>query len=1100
VDLDADRAAIAQQPATPPLGRIDPQTAAYVIYTSGSTGQPKGVAVTHFNIAQKISALSAELGVDENFRTALIISCAFDASIEQLLLPLIGGGAAIVMSDEVRDSPADFWRNIIAHRVSFVSCVPSYLKSVLAHAPSDAALTHLALGGELFANALQSHIERHLRVAHTINLYGPTEATIDAIRFPVTSARDGANIPIGRPFPNYRAYVLDDRLAPVPAGVCGELYIAGAGLARGYLGRAGLTAERFVADPYGPAGSRMYRTGDLARWRQDGVLDFLGRADAQVKLRGFRIEPGEIEAVLLRHDGVAQAAVVARRDGATAGSDGEGDGALRLIAYVVAKAGATAPDAAALRQHLSGLLPDYMVPSAFVMLERLPLTPNGKLDRRALPAPVMAANVERRAPRTPHEELLCSLFAETLGIAEVGIDDNFFALGGDSIMSIQLVSRARRAGLAITPRSVFQHQTVASLAAVAAAAQETAAEAVSDIAVGELPATPIMGWLAERGGPIGRFSQAMLLTVPAGVAGEHLAAALQSVLDHHDALRLRLDGSAQDWRLSVLPRGAAVAQDCVRRVDTAGLGTAARQRLIAEEAQAAAERLAPSEGKMLQAVWFDAGTASSGRLLLTIHHLAVDGVSWRILLPDLEAAWKAAVRGKTPALPAPTTSFRRWAHVLATEAQRTERLAELPAWIAMQEAPALSLFDGALDRDRDVTGNARELTLTLPPAVTGALLTRVAAAFHAGVNDVLLTALALAAMDWGRRHGRGRTGQAVLVDVEGHGREEAAIHGTTAPDLSRTVGWFTSLYPVRLDPGALASGALDLDDALSGGEAIGRALKAIKEQLRALPDRGLGYGLLRYLNPQTSETLAALPSAQIGFNYLGRFAAPGNADWANAPEAVPLGGGDPALALAHAIEVNALTLDGADGPTLSATWTWAPALISEAGVRDLAQGWFRALTALVRHAEPPEAGGRTPSDLPLLQLTQDEIDAIERQYPRLDDILPLAPLQEGLLFHALYDAQGPDVYTIQLELALAGMLDADALARAANALLARHANLRAGFRAGRERPVQVIVAEAAPRWSRRDLSELDATERATQLGEIAAAERAERFDLASPPL
>ena len=889
--------------------------------------------------------------------------------------------------------------------------------------------------------------------------------------------------------------------------MCGELYIAGAGLARGYLGRAGLTAERFVADPYGPAGSCMYRTGDLARWRHDGVLDFLGRADAQVKLRGFRIEPGEIEAALLRHEAVTQAVVIARRDAdaredhALDGNGPAGSGALRLVAYVVAKAGAAAPDAAALRQHLSGLLPDYMVPSAFVLLPRLPLTPNGKLDRRALPAPVVAASADRRAPRTPQEELLCSLFAETLGVGEVGIDDNFFALGGDSIMSIQLVSRARRAGLAITPRAVFQHQTVASLAALAAATQEPTAEAISDVAVGELPATPIMRWLAERGGPIGRFSQALLLTAPAALGIEHLATALQSVLDHHDVLRLRLDDTpAQDWRLRVMPRGTVPARDCICRVDISGLDTAARQALIAKEASRAAGRLDPSEGMMLQAVWFDAGRDAPGRLLLAIHHLAVDGVSWRILLPDLEAAWTAAVQGKPASLPAATTSFRRWAQALAAEAQRAERLAELPVWTAMQDGAALSLFDGALDHSRDVTGSARELTLTLPPAITAPLLTRVAAAFHAGVNDVLLTALALAVIDWCRRHGRGGATQAVLVDVEGHGREEFGT-GSAGLDLSRTVGWFTSLYPVRLDPGALDSGRLDLDEALGGGEAIGRAFKAIKEQLRALPDRGLGYGLLRYLNPQTAAALAALPSPQLGFNYLGRFAAPGSADWASAPEAVPLGGGDAALALAHAIEVNALTLDGADGPSLSATWTWAPALICEAEVQDLAESWFRALTALVHHAERPEAGGRTPGDLALLRLTQDEIDAIERHYHRqVDDILPLAPLQEGLLFHALYDAQGPDVYTIQLELALAGSLDADAMVQAANALMARHANLRAGFQAGRERPVQVIVAEAPPRWTAVDLSGLDATDRTLRLGEIAAAERAERFDLAAPPL
>ena len=690
----------------------------------------------------------------------------------------------------------------------------------------------------------------------------------------------GADIPIGRPFPNYRVYVLDDALQPVPAGVAGELYIAGAGLARGYLNRAGLTAERFIADPFGTAGSRMYRTGDLARWRHDGVLDFLGRADAQVKLRGFPHRAGEIEAALQRHVAVAQAAVIARRDSdGDADQQGEASGALRLIAYVVLKAGVTAPDAASLRQHVATLLPDYMVPSAFVLLERLPLTPNGKLDRRALPAPMVTASTTR-PPRTPQEELLCALFAETLGLADVGIDDNFFALGGDSILSIQLVSRARRAGLAITPRAVFQHQTVASLAAVAGALVADTPAAAPDLAIGDLPATPIMHWLAERGGSIDRFSQAMLLTVPASLTQAHLGAALQAVLDHHDALRLRLDvgspamavssslttATSLDavasstaipsspstlWRLHVVPCGSVLAQDCLCRVGIAGLDDAARQATIADEARLAAGRLKPSAGLMLQAVWFDAGPDASGRLLLVIHHLAVDGVSWRILLPDLEAACTAALRGTAVVLPPTGTSFRRWAQALGDNAQSPARMAELPLWTAMTDAPSLALTGGALDPARDLTGSARELTLTLPPAITAALLTRTAAAFHAGVNDVLLTALALAVADWCRQHRRGADGQsgqtqAVLVDVEGHGREEHALGTSNSGlDLSRTVGWFTSLYPVRLD-----LSTIDLDAALASGDAMGAALKSIKEQLRALPDRGLGYGLLRYLNPQ----------------------------------------------------------------------------------------------------------------------------------------------------------------------------------------------------------------------------------------------------------
>ena len=889
------------------------------------------------------------------------------------------------------------------------------------------------------------------------------------------------NVPIGRPLSNTQVYVLDGGLEPVPVGVVGELYIAGAGLARGYLHRAELTAERFVANPFGAFGSRMYRTGDLARWRSDGVLEFFGRADQQVKVRGFRIEPGEIEAALVRHPGVAQAVVLAREDT---------PGQKRLVGYVVAAADREL-DTAALRGQLTASLPDYMVPSAIVVMGSLPLTANGKLDRRALPAPDLTPKVVR-APRTPQEEVLCGLYAEVLGVERVGIDDNFFALGGDSIMSIQLVSRARKAGLEITPRAVFQHQTVEALAASARVIAAPAL-ALADIAVGRVEPTPIMHWLRQHGGPIGSFHQAMLLSVPSGMRQADLLGAVQAVLDHHDALRLRLDVLADGaWRLEVAPCGSLQAADCVRRIDVSGLDVDGLRRSIGEASAEAAARLSPGDGRLVEVVWFDAGAKAAGRLLLSIHHLAVDGVSWRILVPDLAASWAALATGRAVELAPRGTSYRRWSQRLVEEAQTAARVAELEQWRRMLSERSLSLVDGSLDAARDVAGTARHVTLELSSDVTEALLTRVAAAFYGGINDVLLSALVIAVADWGQRRGC-VGGPAVLLDLEGHGREEIFAD----VELSRTVGWFTSLYPVRLDPGSL-----DLEEALAGGAALGRAVKVIKEQLRGLKDNGLGYGLLRYLNRQTGAELAGYGVPQLGFNYLGRFASGGGQDWGLAAEAAALGGGAAAgMPLAHALEVNALTLDGAAGARLRVTWGWAPALLDEAAVRDLARGWFAVLTALVRHVAQPGAGGRTPSDLPLVALSAAEIERLEGSYPQIEDILPLSPLQEGLLFHTLFDAQGPDIYTVQIVFDLEGPLQSDVLRAAADALLQRHASLRAAFQhENLNRPVQIIVPVARVPWRSIDLSVLDDASRAQRLQQILDEDCAERFDVATAPL
>ncbi|MFD4528138.1 condensation domain-containing protein, partial [Streptomyces sp. NPDC058470] len=690
-------------------------------------------------------------------------------------------------------------------------------------------------------------------------------------------------------------------------------------------------------------------------------------------IRGFRVEPGEVEAVLAAHEMVGRAAVVVREDR---------PGDKRLVAYVVP--GGEGFEPAVLREFAGARLPEYMVPTAFVVLDALPLTVNGKLDRSALPAPELAVGVGR-GPQTPVEELLCGLFADTLGLEGVGVEDSFFELGGDSIMSMLLVSGARKAGLVITARQVFEHQTPEALAAVADQLADGVAVGGGDSGVGEVPLTPVMHELIERAGldKVNQSNQSQMLVAPAGLDFAVLTDAVQALVDHHDALRARLEEAGEVWRL-VVPETVSV-ESWVRRVDAIGVeGDDERRRLFGEHTEAAIGRLDPQAGVMLQVVWFDAGPDTAGRIMMVVNHLVVDGVSWRLLPPDLAEAYVALAVGRETALQSVPTSFRHWARELAVQADSEETRAELPQWTELLKGPDPVLTSRPVDRERDTEATMSFLSVKVPVEIASALLTTVPTAFHAGIDDVLLTGLTAAIAEWRRKQGQNTAG-GFLVDVESHGR----VPLSNSDDLSRTVGWFTSTYPVRLDPGTTDFAVLR-----AGGPAAGGAVKRVKEQLRAVPGDGLGYGMLRYLNPETAPELAVLPTAQIGFNYLGRVQAPKRADQAGAqpdrlqawqPSGESAGGTDTEVPAMHALEVIAIAHDQLDGPELSLGIAWPGELLEETTIQALLDNWAAMLTGLVTHTSDSGSGGYTPSDFPLVDISQDELDEFEAMAQQIDE-------------------------------------------------------------------------------------------------------------------
>lgn len=937
---DTDWEIIARQPDENLLSEVTPENLVYVIYTSGSTGKPKGVAIEHRQLLNYLHGILERLSLPVGSSFATVSTIAADLGNTAIFPTLCTGGCLHVISQERATNPEALAEYCDRHTIDCLKIVPSHLKALLSafHPEKIMPRKHLILGGEALSWQFVEQLQQYAPDCQILNHYGPTEATVGVLTYSIESRNQSETVPLGRAIANTQIYILDRHLRPVPIGVAGELYIGGDSLARGYLNQPELTRDRFIDNPFSSIqnaySERLYKTGDLARYLPDGTIEFLGRIDDQVKIHGFRIELAEIESVLNEHPEIREAIVLAREDE---------PGNKRLVAYVVSKQQSEC-SVSELRNLLKEKLPEYMVPPAFVRLKALPLTANGKVDRQALPAPdSVRPELEGQfvAPRTPVEESIAGIWTQVLGLNRIGIYDNFFELGGDSIMSIQIIARLNQAGLHLTPKQMFEYPTVAGLAAVAGTALTIRSH--QEPVTGALPLTPIQHWFFEQKlCDRHHWNQAVLLEVQQVMVPDRLKQAVQHLLKHHDALRLRFTTTASGWQQVNAGFDEAEAVPFVS-VDLSSTSVAERETALEATATQLQASLNLTNGPLIRVVLFNLGDTNPNRLLIIIHHLAVDGISWRILLEDLQQVYHQLSQGEAVQLPPKTTSFKQWSEFLQEYAQSTELRQEGDHWVSISRQ-SISRLPIDHPGGANAIALAHTVSVFLSVEETRALLQEVPATYHTEINDVLLTVLVQAFAQWTGR-------QSLLLDLEGHGREAIAPD----IDLSRTVGWFTTIFPV----------VLTLEGILEPGE----ALKAIKEQLRTLPNRGIGYGVLRYLSQDAP--LPTLPQAEVRFNYLGQFdqVLPESSLF-KLVHPTPGASRSTAGERRYLLDINGFVLEG----QLQLEWTYSKEIHQQATIEWLARKFVEALRLLIAHCQSPDAGGYTASDFPQANLNQKDLE------------------------------------------------------------------------------------------------------------------------------
>ncbi len=1000
---------------------------AYVIYTSGTTGKPKGAMITHRGLTNYI-LWAADTYVKERdipLHFPLYTSVSFDLTVTTLFTPLVTGNAVVVYGE--KDNTRLLEHILEQDRVGVIKTTPSHFRVIGDRSFKVSRLRRFIVGGEELDTPLARKIWDNFEgKVEILNEYGPTETVVGCMIHPFDPGEAGPSVSIGRPAANTGIYVLDPRGLPLPTGVAGEIHIGGRGVARGYANRPELTGANFVRLEIGGQGaegpsSHLYRTGDLGRWREDGTLDFLGRKDHQVKIRGFRIELGEVESRLAAHPGVKGAAAAVKT--------GESSGRY-LCGYYVSD---RPLPVSGLREFLSGTLPEHMIPSYFIRLETIPLTRHGKKDTHALPEPGGSVDTGRPhvPPRNRREKILAEVWRQVLRMDTVGITDNFLELGGDSIKAIQVAARLQKYGLQLDIRDLFQHLTIEKTGHLL---KDSRCTCFQGEVTGDVELTPVQRWFFGPGSGGGsHFNHAVMLYREAGFDPGFTGRALETLTRHHDALRMvyvfEETGPRQLNRPVEEPLFTFSVTDLNEKKDY--------KEAVSQEARQVQQSMDLTEGPLVKSVLFK--TPEGDHLLLVIHHLVVDGVSWRILLEDFASAYSGFQQGETVSFPDKTTSFKDWAAALAQYAGDGNggrwRAGAVEYWKKIDQHPIAPLpKDGAPPQGKRIREDLYRVSVSLTAEETGHLLRGANRAYNTEINDILLTALGLTVSRWsGQRD--------IAVNLEGHGREEI-IAGV---DITRTVGWFTAQYPVILS--------------ITHPDDLSIQLRLVKESLRQVPDKGVGYGILRYLVPPEDTGMAFSLNPEISFNYLGQLEDDGEDGLFSFS---PLSTGDtaaPGSEVPWALNINGIVLGG----QLHLDFNTCRHEYRRETVESLAGDFMENLSALVRHCAGKEERVFTPSDYDVRTLTIPRLDFINRHVREqagegaaVRKIYPLTPMQQGIWFHCTHE--DPRMYFEQYLFQLEGDVEAELMQKALEQLVQRHDAFRTLFiHRGLQQPVQVVV-------------------------------------------